>query len=171
MKIKLTSLPEPKEAKKQPCSDGLSERTAAPCAPVKAAPLTLSKHLTIEQAFRAIAINCLMHMSANRDGITQRQDVESVHQMRVGLRRLRTLFALFKAVLPVPDLLQQELTWLGAQLGAARDWDVLAGSTLPAVAAHVSGEEGLDAVTLAAQALARQQHAAATAATTRSVAG
>jgi CHAD domain-containing protein len=131
---------------------------------VKATATTLSKRMTMEQAFQAIAINCLMQMTSNRDGITQQHDVESVHQMRVGLRRLRTLLALFKETLPVPALLLQELAWLGTQLGAARDWDVLAGSTLPAVAKKVPGEEGLESVALAAQALADERHALATAA-------
>ncbi len=131
---------------------------------VKAVALTLSKQMTTEQAFQSIAANCLLQMTANRDGIRQQQDVESVHQMRIGLRRLRTLLALFKCVLPVPALLLQELTWLGTQLGAARDWEVLAGSTLALVAAQAPGDIGLDAVTLAAQALAQERHAAATAA-------
>jgi triphosphatase len=118
--------------------------------------------MTTEQAFQFIAGNCLMHITANRDGVAEQQDVESVHQMRVGLRRLRTLLALFKSVLPVPQSLLHDLTWLGTQLGAARDWEVLAGSTLPAVAAQAPGAEGLEAVTLAALALARERHAAAT---------
>lgn len=128
---------------------------------LKATPLTLSKRMTTEQAFQAIAINCLTHITANRDGVTQQHDGESVHQMRIALRRLRTLLALFKEVLPVPEGLLQELTWLGTQLGAARDWDVLAGSTLPTVAAHTPGEAALEAVTVAALAQAQQRRAAA----------
>ena len=95
---------------------------------IKAAALTLSKRMTTEQAFQFIAGNCLMHITANRDGVAERQDAESVHQMRVGLRRLRTLLAVFKNVLPAPQSLLHDLTWLGTQLGAARDWEVLAGS-------------------------------------------
>jgi CHAD domain-containing protein len=131
-----------------------------PMLAVKAAPLTLSKRMTAEQAFQAIAANCFTQITANRDGVLQ-QDGECVHQMRIALRRLRTLLALFKDVLPAPELLRQELTWLGMQLGAARDWEVLAGSTLPTVAAQAPGEAALDAVTAAALALAQQRHAAA----------
>jgi CHAD domain-containing protein len=131
---------------------------------IKAAPLTLSKRMTTEQAFQTIAVNCLTQITANCDGVTQQQDVESVHQMRIALRRLRTLLALFNNVLPVPEKLRQELTWLSAQLGAARDWEVLAGSTLPAVAAQVPGEAGIDAITQAALTQAQQRHAVAAAA-------
>jgi CHAD domain-containing protein len=77
---------------------------------------------------------------------------------------LRTLLALFNNVLPVPEKLRQELTWLSAQLGAARDWEVLAGSTLPTVAAQVPGEAGIDAIMQAALTQAQQRHAVAAAA-------
>jgi triphosphatase len=127
---------------------------------IKAARLALSKRMTIEQAFQASAVNCLTQMTANWRGVAQQHDAESLHQMRVGLRRLRTLFALFKDVLSAPPLLLQELTWLGEQLGAARDWDVLTGSTLPMIAALAPQESQLDAVRRAALIEASERHAA-----------
>jgi triphosphatase len=108
---------------------------------VKANLPLLSKRMRIEQAFQTLAINCLTQIQANIAGVTARSEaqsryqVESVHQMRVGLRRLRTLLGLFKDYCAPPADLQQELDWLGTQLGPARDWDVLATSTLPQVAA------------------------------------
>jgi CHAD domain-containing protein len=50
--------------------------------------------------------------------------------MRVGMRRLRTALGLFAVWIPFPPALQQELRWLGGDLGAARDADVLADGTL-----------------------------------------
>jgi triphosphatase len=100
---------------------------------MSAAPLALSKRMDIEQAFQAIAFNCLDQIEANAAGIAQKYHAESLHQMRVGLRRLRCAIKLFGKLLMAPDFLQQELDWLSRQLGAARDWDVLSTSTLPSV--------------------------------------
>lgn len=112
---------------------------------VKAAPLSLPPHSTVEQAAVAIVSNCLAHMQDNDQRVAHDNDVESLHQMRVGMRRLRSALALFKDLIALPPELQAELDWLAAELGGARDWDVLAGATLPAVArktldgAHIGG--------------------------------
>nr|WP_249185693.1 CHAD domain-containing protein [Burkholderia ambifaria] len=50
--------------------------------------------------------------------------------MRVGLRRLRSALDLFAKVIPAYPGLDDELRWIAAELGAARDWEVLAGTTL-----------------------------------------
>ena len=86
--------------------------------------------MSVEQVFLAIAGNCLEQVSGNQDGVAGGEDVESVHQMRVGLRRLRSALGMFKSLLALPDALKGELEWLGGALGEARDWDVLAGNTL-----------------------------------------
>lgn len=58
--------------------------------------------------------------------IEQGDCTEAVHQMRVALRRLRSLLSLFKRALdPAATAeLNTRLKELGRQLGAARDWDV-----------------------------------------------
>lgn len=132
-----------------------------PPAAVNATLLKLSKCMTIEQVFQAIAVNCMSQIQANEAGVVQEHDVESLHQMRVGLRRLGSALGLFKGVLQLPEDLQQELDWLATQLGAARDWDVLAGSTLPAVAEAVPDETRLAEVKLAALGKAHKKHEAA----------
>jgi triphosphatase len=50
--------------------------------------------------------------------------------MRVGLRRFRSALGLFEKVIPAFPKLDDELRWIASELGAARDWEVLAGSTL-----------------------------------------
>jgi CHAD domain-containing protein len=50
--------------------------------------------------------------------------------MRVGLRRLRALVDMFEELAPAPAEVNEGLDWLAAALGATRDWDVLADSTL-----------------------------------------
>lgn len=134
---------------------------------VKATPLKLSKRMTVEHVFQAIAINCLAQIQANVAGVAQQlavENPESLHQMRVGLRRLRSALGLFKDLLQLPEDVQQELDWLAAQLGAARDWDVLATATLPAVANAATDDTLLAEVQLAAQEKADEKHAAAAAA-------
>lgn len=102
----------------------------APPPLVKAAPVALDEAMTVEQALQAIAGNCIAQMQGNETGVMQGGDPEHVHQMRVGLRRLRSLLKMFEELAPLPAGLDQELRWLGSELGAARDWEVLAGDTL-----------------------------------------
>lgn len=102
---------------------------------VTAARLALTSELTVEQAFQAIIGNCLAQVQGNEAGVTQGSDPESVHQMRVGMRRLRSALGLFGKLAPCPDVLHKELDWLASELGAARDWDVFAGGTLQQIAA------------------------------------
>lgn len=108
------------------------------------------------QALQAIVASCLAQVQGNEDGLTMGADPESVHQMRVGLRRLRSALKLFEASAPCPAPLLAEIGWLGGLLGQARDWEVLAGDTLTQLAAATSPQQ-LDAIRQAAQALAQQQ--------------
>lgn len=93
---------------------------------VKAQPVILDKANTVEEALGAIADNCIMQLQGNEAGVIQGNDPEHVHQMRVGLRRLRSLLKLFEGLAPLPAGLDQELRWLSDELGAARDWEILA---------------------------------------------
>ncbi|MCL5061110.1 MAG: CHAD domain-containing protein, partial [Candidatus Thermoplasmatota archaeon] len=61
-------------------------------------------------------------------------DIEYVHQARVALRRLRAALRLYRKACVPPDELLDGLRTLAAALGPARDWDVLCGETLPAIA-------------------------------------
>jgi CHAD domain-containing protein len=113
----------------------------APTVPEPATPepvvpvLAVSKHLSTERAFQRIGQHCLAQITTHQARLTAGYDVENLHQMRVGLRRLRVALGLFKALLPVPPALRQELEWLGTQLNPARDWDVLQNATLPRLTA------------------------------------
>lgn len=69
----------------------------------------------------------LRALLAHDPGVRTGQDVESVHQMRVSVRRMR---AALKAARPLLDArwsdeLRAELGWLGQSLGPVRDLDVL----------------------------------------------
>ena len=104
----------------------------APPPLVKAQPVKLKPGMRAEEALKAIAGNCIAQIQGNESGVmaTQGGDPEHLHQMRVGLRRLRSLFKMFEDAAPLPEGMDCELRWLGNELGAARDWDVLAEDTL-----------------------------------------
>jgi CHAD domain-containing protein len=58
-------------------------------------------------------------MAANVGGAIKARDPEYLHQLRVGIRRLRTVLRVFKA-----RRLERRLRELTKVLGEARDWDV-----------------------------------------------
>jgi inorganic triphosphatase YgiF len=91
-----------------------------------AAPIALDAKMNAAEGFRAIAFSCLHHLAANREAILA-GDPEGVHQMRVGLRRLRAAMSLFKAPAGGRELeaVKTDLKWLTEQLADARDFDVL----------------------------------------------
>jgi triphosphatase len=116
---------------------------------VKAAPVKLRKRMNAEQAFAAIARNCVDQLHDNHAGVVANGDPEFLHQMRVGLRRLDAAFKLFRDFAP-PPLLAAELEWLKEVLGPARDWDVFTDATLPLVIAAMREEDGIVALRQAA---------------------
>lgn len=110
---------------------------------VKASKLKLSPTFNVAQGLRAIVINCLKQIQGNAAGVAHGNDPESVHQMRIGLHRLLCALGVFSSVAPCPDMLHDELKWLTSELGAVRDWEVLAGDTLPAIIAAHAGQAAL----------------------------
>ncbi len=136
----------------------------------KAGKVCFSPKLSAEGAFEVIWDGCLAQVQENELGVSRGSEVESVHQMRVGLRRLRCALRFFGPVIAFPEELLGELKWLADCLGGARDWEVLATETLAVLArarpprrsAGVSAggsptEEPGDALVLAAWAEAESQ--------------
>jgi inorganic triphosphatase YgiF len=85
----------------------------------------LSRKMTAHQAFDVIAFSTLRHFTSNADAVRE-QDSEAIHQMRVGLRRLRAAISLFSDVLPAAstEKIKTELKWLTGELAEAREIDV-----------------------------------------------
>ncbi|MCV2367800.1 CHAD domain-containing protein [Roseateles oligotrophus] len=128
--------------------------------PSKATEIKFRAGITLEQGFVTIARNCLKQMRANEAGLRGSVDPEFVHQMRVGLRRLRSGLSLFKPWIALPPGLADEIEWLSQSLGKARDAEVLAATTLPALIAACP-DESLNALQKAALTLARRRRRAA----------
>ncbi|WP_285775130.1 CYTH and CHAD domain-containing protein [Microtetraspora sp. NBRC 13810] len=60
-----------------------------------------------------------------QDPRVRRAEEDAVHQMRVASRRLRSALKAFKSVVPDTRPLQDELKWLGNELGEVRDLEVI----------------------------------------------
>lgn len=111
--------------------------------PFRAQALSLPPEASVAQALQAILDNCLQHMQRNEQAVIERDDPETLHQMRVGLRRLRSALKLFDDAAPCPSALKADIEWLGQQLGGARDAEVLLTATLPRIHANPGGKNGL----------------------------
>jgi len=98
---------------------------------VGATAITLDRDMTAADGFRAIAYSCLHHLAANRAAVLA-GDPEGVHQMRVGLRRLRAALSLFKTLIGGLELegVKKDLKWLSGELTDARDFDVFLRKTV-----------------------------------------
>jgi CHAD domain-containing protein len=83
--------------------------------------------------------------------------------MRVGLRRLRSALDLFADEIPAYAGLGEELRWIASELGAARDWEVLAGSTLERAGTCASPDEILPVRQVCEQIAANNRQLAAAA--------
>lgn len=132
--------------------------------PVRAAPLELSRRDTVEQAFQRMVENCLAQVHGNERGVVSGRDAGSVHQMRVGLRRLRSAADLVAPVIAFPPELEKEIRWIAGELGDARDWHVLASSTLSEVAGAAPEDTDVAAVEQASVETARENRDRAAAA-------
>jgi CHAD domain-containing protein len=100
---------------------GKSRRSLAVKIPAKLAAV---------DGFSRVALDCVARIAASaellRQGSDRGGDREAIHQMRVGLRRLRAAFAAFKHILLAKDLetWRKETKWLAGELDRARDLDV-----------------------------------------------
>jgi inorganic triphosphatase YgiF len=109
-------------------------------APRFVAPIALSANMTTDKGLGLTTLECLEHIARNAAilaevdtaGICRAGTAEHVHQLRVGMRRLRSAWALFRgiAVLP-PEPWQEAVKVHFAALATARDDDVLRETLMP----------------------------------------
>lgn len=100
----------------------------------KAEAVLLEADQPTDQAFGRL-VDALLgeHLLANQPAVLRGDEAEGVHQMRVAVRRLRSLLVLFRPLLErcTSERFDDELRRLGDLLGRARDWDVFIDETLP----------------------------------------
>ena len=82
--------------------------------------------ISTRDGFKAIGRACLRQIVGNGPALLK-GDPEGVHQMRVGLRRLRAALSLFADMLTDPQTaaIKTGLQWLQGELGPAREFEVL----------------------------------------------
>ncbi|MGE3784934.1 MAG: CHAD domain-containing protein [Alphaproteobacteria bacterium] len=129
-----------------------------PVAAVHAGTVALDPDMASGLALRRIAGSCVEQIVGNEAAVLDGM-AEGVHQMRVGVRRLRAILSAFARLLPQCESrwFSDELRWLGATLGIARNLDVFAnGLVAPAIrsAAGVSGMAALNAAVASRRAAA-----------------
>ncbi len=119
----------------------------------KAGATHLDPGMSVAAAFTAIARGATDHILANVDSASAGKNPEGVHQLRVGIRRLRNAFSLFRDVVPARGgaALARELRWLQQQLGPAREWDALLSETLTPATADLDLGQGLRPLRRAAE--------------------
>jgi CHAD domain-containing protein len=121
----------------------------------------LSPDLSAGAAFAAIAYDCIEQVTHNEIVVRQSDDPEGVHQMRIGLRRLRAVIGAYRKHLPSAKLeeVTGELDWLQQEL-AVRDWDVFIEETLDHLSSRMPDDPALIAIVDAAKAIRAEGYAA-----------
>ncbi len=98
-----------------------------PLEPLRAEPSRLRADMNPVDAFRDLAFACLRQWQGNVAGAALTDEPEFIHQLRVALRRLRSLLRLFAPALPpgFVDEWNEALRDTANRFGDARDLDVL----------------------------------------------
>jgi inorganic triphosphatase YgiF len=136
--------------------------------PFKAFASPVEKTMSPVEAFRAIALSCVLQLQRNEAGAIAGSNPEFVHQARVAIRRLRSAFKLFSPVLSERFVEVYSPRWrdLAGRLGSARDWDVFLTETLAPLEEAFPGDADLAVLRARGEAAKKKaQTSAATALT------
>lgn len=120
---------------------------------VRAGRSPVEPGMTARQAYGALLAHCARQMAANQAAILTDQNASGIHQMRVAMRRLRSVHAAFKPVRPplgTTEVIEQ-VKRLFRPLGTARDLDIFCTETMPTLQKEAAGV-GPSLVPLAAAA-------------------
>jgi len=115
----------------------------APALAVTARPLHLHRRMSLEDAFRATVLECLAHVAANISPVVRSRDMEGLHQLRVGLRRLHVAFSAFGEEFRTPALmdLKARTKAFADAVAPARDLDVFVEELFAPVVERLGHEE------------------------------
>ena len=109
-----------------------------------ARPVVLEKTMTAAQALTTVTLECIDQIIRNAAilaevdtaDICQAGNAEHIHQLRVGIRRLRSAWSFFNGMTPLPALeLRESIKTYFSLLGGTRDDDVLNETILPILSA------------------------------------
>jgi inorganic triphosphatase YgiF len=132
----------------------------------KAVPLALKRDATVDTALEASLRDCLRHWTTNEAAALDGSDPEAIHQLRVAIRRLRSVFSVFGKVISARDLawLKPEAKRIVTSLGPARDWDVFLTELLSPVQTTLADHPDLTCLRHAAEEARAEGYATARAA-------
>jgi inorganic triphosphatase YgiF len=118
---------------------------------------------TVGAAFQTIARAALRQITANAAALRLQPELEAVHQLRVGARRLRSALSTFRPALSGDGLeaIRADLKWLSRACDDARNLDVFAEETLKPAEAAKDPPPGLGVLREAVDAACAAARAAA----------
>ena len=116
--------------------------------PQKAQPTALAGDETCAEALVSFVESAVVQIEVNRRAVLETDDPEAAHQLRVGLRRLRSALRAFRPLHDTPATreLQRYARELGQSVGELRNVDVLIESIYTPVAGKRQGRPGFSAL-------------------------
>lgn len=129
--------------------------------PRKARAVPLTRHQSTTEAATAVLRECFEQIAANALAVRRTGDPEGPHQFRIGLRRLRAAFVVFRPAIggETLDRLVAEARWLGQEVGRLRDLDVVQHDIVSPEAESHPGDRGFDALMAALTGAAAEERA------------
>jgi inorganic triphosphatase YgiF len=136
--------------------------TAVRAPPRRAEPVPLASGDTCAEALARIVESATAQIVANRTAVLDSEDPDAAHQLRIGLRRLRSALRAFRPVAETPVLreLDGHARALAGSVGGLRDADVLIDDIFAPAVAALNGDAGaarLREALLANRARARER--------------
>ncbi|MEJ0069375.1 MAG: CHAD domain-containing protein [Pseudomonadota bacterium] len=128
--------------------------------PVKMAePARLDPAISVANAFDRLLRQILAHWQVNQAAALAGQD-EGIHQLRVAIRHMKTLFYLFRPYIAATDyeVVRNALTRFGKTLGGARDWDVFGDLLLANAATYRSTQDASREAAVLARPIRNRSH-------------
>ena len=116
--------------------------------PVKAAAIKSKSLATLDDAVSVIISNTLAQFTANWACLRETDEPESIHQMRIALRRMRCAMSIFKRPLPNAGFgdLRDDAGLLASAFGPVRNADAIRISVLQGPLASADCPENSDAL-------------------------
>jgi len=113
--------------------------------PRRAEQPTLEADHSCAEAFVLIVRSAAEQIAANRTAVLLTEDPAAAHQLRIGLRRLRSVLRAFRPLSDTPALheLEAHAATLARSVGELRDADVLIEHIYAPVAGKLKGDPGL----------------------------
>jgi triphosphatase len=137
----------------------LADEADHPPSAVSAEPVVLEPEMTIEDALQRVGRACLAHLLRN-EAAALAGEIEGVHQMRVAMRRLRSILSAIKKILPEAQRrwVSDEVRSLTSALGPARNLDVFATELLPPARDETPDQPGWNELTAATERARADAH-------------